>query len=238
VMKRRAQLATAQRLPRNKCASEGAARTLLKTIQGRLSPASATGHEVEPRWTVDGTEVPTEVTIVGHSMGAIVVNRLLAAVHPLRVARVVFLAPAAGIDDFEGFILPYLAHHPRTRFAVFSLSRRNEARESNYYVEPRGTLLAWIDTLFERGWTLGQMTHGRVTNVLAYYDVDPATATTEDVWRKLPMPVERIDAYVARNVANAPQKHGDFDEPQVLRDVLCRVDHNAFAAGICPGSRP
>jgi hypothetical protein len=247
VMKRRAQLATAQRLPRNNCAGEGAARTLLKTLQARLTPPGAAGHEIEPRWTVAGSEVPTEITLVGHSMGAIIVNRLLAAVHPLRVTRVVYLAPAAGIDDFEGFLLPYLAHHPRTRFSLFSLSRRDEARESNFYVEPRGTLLAWIDTLFERGWTTGQMTHGRATNVLAYYDIDPRRTAVEDIWRKLPprwadvdapMPADRIEAYVARNVRGAPKKHGDFDAPLVLRDVLCRVDRPAFRAGACPDARP
>src|SRR5437879_1775095 len=103
--------------------SEGAARTLLKTIQARLTPVGSAGHEIEPQWTVGATRVPAEITMVGHSMGAIIANRLLAAVHPLRVARIVYLAPAAGIDDFEGFLLPYLAHHPRTRFALFSLSR-------------------------------------------------------------------------------------------------------------------
>ena len=33
---------------------------------------------------------------------------------------------------------------------------------------PRGTLLAWIDNLLERGWTVGQMTRGHTTNVFAY----------------------------------------------------------------------
>lgn len=245
VMKRRAQLTTAHRLPRNKCATEGAARTLLKSIQHRLSAQDPTAHEIVPVWTTkDKRTIPAEVTMVGHSMGAIVLNRLLAAVHPLRVDRVVYLAPAAGIDEFEAFILPYLAHHPTTKFSLFTLSRRHEARESHFYVEPRGSLLAWIDNLFERGWTIGQMTHGRTTNVLAYYEVPPSAGDVADIWRRIdftkgatlapPFPLKQIDAYVARNVPKAPVQHGDFDEKNVLRDVLCRVDADAFAAGACP----
>jgi pimeloyl-ACP methyl ester carboxylesterase len=243
VMKRRAQLAAAHRLPRNKCANEGAARTLLKAIQERLTLADSTGQEIESIWTSRGKRIRAEITMVGHSMGAIVLNRLLAAVHPLRINRVVYLAPAAGIDEFEAFMLPYLAHHSKTKFALFSLSRRHEAQESHYYVEPRGTLLAWIDNLFERGWTVGQMTHGRTTNVLTYYDLPADSGAIDDIWRKLefkhgggepPVPIAQIEAYVARNVPGAPRQHGDFDEPAVLREVLCRVNRDAFEKGVCP----
>jgi hypothetical protein len=251
IMKRRAQLATANRLPGNDHANEGAARTLVKQLQERTGDEGGV-----PVWRftdVAGAPatVRVEITLVGHSMGTIVINRLLAAVHPLPVRQIVYLAPASGIDEFEGFLLPYLAHHPGARFTWFSLSRRDEARES-YYVVPRGTLLAWIDGLFERGWTVGQMTQGRATNTLAYYGKDleePQPTEGTGLWRgqlafrrlspeekaRWPFDLSRVDVFVTRRAGDeAPRKHSDFDEPRFLGEVLCHVDAVAFREpGLC-----
>jgi hypothetical protein len=245
IMKRRAQLATANRLLDSTRATEGAARTLMKRIGARIDKEGDIAVWRFQDAAGVAAAVPIEITLVGHSMGAILLNRLLAAIHPVPIHQIVYLAPAAGIDEFEGFLLPYLVHHQRTRFAWFSLSRRDEARES-YYVAPRGTLLAWIDGLFERGWTVGQMTQGRATNVLTYYGsdlVDPQPKEGEGLWggrlafRKLspeettrdPFDVSRIEVFVARRRADdAPRRHGDFDEPRFLGEVLCHIDAAAF----------
>jgi pimeloyl-ACP methyl ester carboxylesterase len=69
-----------------------------------------------------------EVTLVGHSMGTMLLNRLLTLAKPdLPIKRVVYLAPASRIDDFEHYVLPFLATHPSADTWWFSLSRADEA---------------------------------------------------------------------------------------------------------------
>jgi pimeloyl-ACP methyl ester carboxylesterase len=69
-----------------------------------------------------------EVTLVGHSMGTMLLNRLLTLAKPdLPIKRVVYLAPASRIDDFEHYVLPFLATHPSVDTWWFSLSRADEA---------------------------------------------------------------------------------------------------------------
>ena len=218
IMKRRADLLVASRLDDNPArAPEGAARTLVNTLAARMGA----GPRAEPEWKIETgncsvRQGPVEITVVGHSMGALALNRLLAAHHAFRVRHIVYLAPASSIEEIEGFVGPYLKSHDDAKFWLFTLSRRDEARERDPSgLLPRGTLLVWIDSFFEPVTTLGAMRMGRYKGYLDYYR------------RRTPDPPVTVYRMPDKG-ENVPRAHGEFDDPPFLTRILCTVDTPAF----------
>jgi pimeloyl-ACP methyl ester carboxylesterase len=207
IMKRRAQLAVADQLvdvPGTQNATfqrvmqsvsksrktdmptynEGAVRTLLKVLRQPL-----VYQDGEWKWGKNG--VPVELTLVGHSMGSMVINRvlsLLEGVHRTErtpVEHIVYLAPAAPVDELDRLAIPYVEQanvgkagklHP-TQLWLFELNRRDETSEISWKktlgLLPRGSLLTWIDTFLERETTWGQSSSGRTWNLLHAYGLEP-----------------------------------------------------------------
>jgi hypothetical protein len=113
--------------------------------------------------------------------------------------------------------LPYLHAHGTTRFWTFSLSDADETGERGPLdVYERGTLLIWIDNLFERVLTPAQRTLGRHANYRRYF-VAPD-------WARL-----RICAVQYAGGPGEPRRHGDFDAPAALERILAQVE-----GGSCP----
>jgi pimeloyl-ACP methyl ester carboxylesterase len=224
IMRRRVELAVASRLTPREAgyASEGAARTLFQRLQEKIDEE----QKKNPNLNV-------EVTFVGHSMGAMLLNRLLTLAKPdLPIKRVVYLAPASRIDDFEHYVLPFVATHPSADIWWFSLARADEARESHYLISPSGTLLVWIDNYFDPVAAGGQTTFGRYRKLTEYYTDwlekpdDNGVIKFDD---KAGPRFNRIHGYRASmKDPKRPKEHGDFDKPKVFQTVLCYVDPSAF----------
>jgi pimeloyl-ACP methyl ester carboxylesterase len=224
IMRRRVELAVASRLTRQRedYALEGAARTLFQRLQKKIEDEK----KKNPNLNV-------EVTLVGHSMGAMLLNRLLTLAKPdLPIKNVVYLATASRIDDFEHYVLPFLATHPSADVWWFSLSRADEARESHYLISPSGTLLVWIDNYFEPIAASGQTTFGRYRNLTEYYTDwlgkpdDNGLIKFDD---KAGPRFTKIHGYRASmKDPKRPKEHGDFDKPKIFQTILCYVDPTAF----------
>src|SRR5262249_28209893 len=107
IMRRRVELAVASRLtPHGEhYASEGAARTLFQRLQQKIEEAKTKNPNLN-----------VEDTLVGHSMGAMLITGVLTWANPdLPIKRVVYLAPASRIDDFEHYVLTSFRFWRRTR---------------------------------------------------------------------------------------------------------------------------
>ena len=168
-MKRRAELAVESRLPAESKSSEGAVRTVFNAMIRHLKAKTEDG----------GPIIPVEITLVGHSMGTMILNRLLPLIDTsqhITVKHIVYMAAAAPIDELDQMVVPFLERHQEATLWIFNLNRRDEAREialgGYIFFMPRGTLLAWIDTFFEPSMTIGQMTQGRVENMNTFYRCD------------------------------------------------------------------
>lgn len=149
IMKRRVDEAVAGRLSPDDTSKSGAARTLAQALKNWVTKKNG-------QWVWRDSVVPVQVTIVGHSMGAMIINRLLEETEqaPLLesthaapqasggsaapstpagptspVTRIVYLAPACSIDEAEHLLMPYLERHQDTEFWLFNLNRRDESRE-------------------------------------------------------------------------------------------------------------
>jgi hypothetical protein len=118
-----------------------------------------------------------EVELYGHSMGAIILNNLLRAAPDLRARKVVYLAAACSIKDWEESVWPYLRTGGSSAdFYSISIHRLREESERNPVVAvgstrlnldlaPRGSLLDWIDNFLSDPATIEDRTLGRWTNL-------------------------------------------------------------------------
>lgn len=169
-----------------------------------------------------------EIMLVGHSMGAIVIDEILRRFPDLPVRRIVFMGAATSVRDYEDSVFPYLQAHPETEMHHLVLHEQAELRDRVwewFVVAPRGSLLTWIDSFFTRPETRLDRTVGRWANLaLAMHntpDAIPAaggatgpSSVQSSLERPTQSPRQRVYVKVFR-VDHAlrctdPQKHGDF----------------------------
>lgn len=84
--------------------------------------------------------------LVGHSMGAIVANGILARYPEFNFDRVVYMGAASPVKYVGRALSPYLLRHPEAQFYNLSLDPYKELAENPAFDSvPRGSLLVWID---------------------------------------------------------------------------------------------
>ncbi len=108
-----------------------------------------------------------ELTIVGHSMGAIVATEVTRRYDSLPIDNLVFMAAAASLREFEVGVMPYMEHHPKTQFYNLTLHPFNDLRESHdVAIPPYGSLLEWVDAFYSHPESDFDRMIGKYTNVM------------------------------------------------------------------------
>ncbi len=149
-----------------------------------------------------------KVTLVGHSMGAIIITRLLAKEYlgflP-RIDRIVFMAAAAGVRDYEHSLYPFLLKSTETDLFHLTLNPSADAAEAmGYELAPRGSLLVWIDDFLAKPLTPMDQVVGTYTSLLL---------SSHDVPAALHGRIHfKIFSFGAAASDGSPQGHGDFDD--------------------------
>jgi len=173
-----------------------------------------------------------EVDLIGHSMGTIVMNRVLAhaahgCVEVPRFRNLVYMAPACSLRDFEDTVLPYLEQRreqdlvargreadgevrpwidPSCRVSILTLALAAEIEEENapeaFGLAPRGSLLLWIDDYFTQPGSEVDHTLGRFSDLIAFFHRVPEHLVAAFVIKAFDHGAGVADV--------APQKHGDF----------------------------
>jgi hypothetical protein len=147
-----------------------------------------------------------EVTLIGHSMGAIVVDQIVIRYPNLPLASVVHLASADTIRSVENSVvahmrLQHIASKSRqTRFYSVMLHPDREDQEK-YLANsiPKGSLLTWIDSFYSRPPSSADRRFGRWANVKTWVETFPS-----ELQRVAHFTVCRYDTIAG------PTKHGDF----------------------------
>jgi pimeloyl-ACP methyl ester carboxylesterase len=155
-----------------------------------------------------------EITLVGHSMGTIVMNELLRKYRDkLNVKNIVYMAGASSFRDFETSVLPYLKKDKDIKFYNLMLHRKAELRESNYFdLTPRGSLLLWIDDYLARPDTHEDRTVGRYDNfMVSFHKIPPGL--------RKQVTIKVFGAGSGK--PEIPQKHGDFSSDFRFWDESC-----------------
>ena len=120
------------------------------------------------------------ITVIGHSMGAIVTDEMMINFPDLPYQNVVFMAAAGRIRDFKQTTEPVLRTHRCKDLRFYNLSLHPEAEARDLEVSgaaPIGSLLEWIDDIFETPVTPIDRTLGKWQNVVyAENEFDPIAA--------------------------------------------------------------
>jgi hypothetical protein len=152
-----------------------------------------------------------EITLVGHSMGTIVLNRLMKDFPSLPCAHIVYMGAACSIADFVDSVVPYLESNSRTRFFNLCLHPVAEESESNALeVAPRGSLLVWIDNFLSSPETTPDRRLGVWENVLQATHMIPQHLRGRIC----------IKGFSAGRTAGKPQKHSEFGDIEFWRPEL------------------
>ncbi|MCA8977012.1 MAG: hypothetical protein KDC98_19985 [Planctomycetes bacterium] len=114
-----------------------------------------------------------EVTLVGHSMGAIVLNEALRSFPDLPVDHIVYMAAACTVQDAQDAVVPVVldrkaAGKPCT-FHMLTLHPLADAGEAQWFVADvpaRGSLLEWIDNWFGNPASSSQRVLGKWVNAV------------------------------------------------------------------------
>lgn len=144
------------------------------------------------------------VTVLAHSMGAIVSNQLIRSNADFFYDDIVFMGAACTVKEFANSTLPYVKSHPATRFYNLCLHPVEEANDRYAGgAVPFGSLLDWIDNYMleptsELDATLGKWEN--VTRVLTAVDY-----LTSDVRARI------FVKGFGRHGA-VPKDHGDFND--------------------------
>jgi pimeloyl-ACP methyl ester carboxylesterase len=164
-----------------------------------------------------------EITVIGHSMGAIVINEMINKFSDVKIAnyrdeliylkmpfkKIVYMGAASTIRHFENSVVPYLLKNEddkEVQFYNLMLHRNSEIKEDNFYdISPRGSLLVWIDSFLSNPMTHRDRTLGRFDNFMI-----TAHSIPEKIRRKVHIVSFRGRSKPQDYSIKDPQKHGEF----------------------------
>ncbi len=177
------------------------------------------------RMIKDNCAEECEVTLIGHSMGAIVTNWIVADFGGrLSPKNIVYLAAACSISDFERQVIPFLTSEEgsKTKFYNLTLHPRNEARERNLFdnpylldFSPRGSLLAWIDNFLSTPENFLDRTLGRWNNIIPAVHIFP-----KEIHDRVTIKAFGVSKWFNHDSGCNPQKHGQFTDGAFWKDTF------------------
>lgn len=151
---------------------------------------------------ITAQEINITITLIGHSMGTMLANEIIRQFPDLRYKHVVFMGAAISIKEFQNVMVPHLSKEETFKFYNLSLLPVAETREMNDFLGaiPTGSLLEWIDDMFESPPTLADRTLGKWTNI-------------RDLMPSLPNEAKRnMTMRIFGERKGQPQEHGQFND--------------------------
>lgn len=172
---------------------------------------------------IDASSRDYEVTLVGHSMGTILLNQIIREYPDLPIKNIVYMAAACSIKDYEDTVYPYLDKHEDTTVYHLTLHRMADVRErmtklGKLDLPPRGSLLVWIDNYLETPHTERDLTAGRMSNL-------SQALLSDTPWSDVyPQVFAREFSVGYSHRETDPQKHGDFGSWHYWKDACWDPD--------------
>ena len=173
-----------------------------------------------------------KITIIGHSMGAIVACELLQRFHALPVDNVVFEAAACSVSNFKTNVIPFLEEQNLrsqttpdvVKTHVYNLCLNDDAENAEKNpgeldLSQRGSLLTWIDTLYQSPESENDRTFGRWVNAILATDDFPSDVLDRITIKEFGRDRERKDhlnvpVYTVEDAGGPkivePTKHGEM----------------------------
>jgi pimeloyl-ACP methyl ester carboxylesterase len=151
-----------------------------------------------------------EITLIGHSMGAIVINELLERFNSLPYTDIVVMASAASLRDTRRVLDRFFEESKRrvdTYFYSLMLHPLNDAREHVYGgTVPSGSLLMWVDEMYNVAKTPDDRVFGFWPTAKSARHMFGRTTQEHMLHRVFSRPQS------AKHAPTNPIKHGQFNE--------------------------
>ncbi|HLD64602.1 MAG TPA: hypothetical protein VJA19_01030 [Pseudomonas sp.] len=171
------------------------------------------------------TQSKHAIIIIGHSMGTIVANNIIAKYSKLTFSDIVYMAAACKMKDIEYVVAPYLENHPKTEFYNLSLNPYRDISENIYHdFIPRGSLLMWIDQTLGGANSFQDRTAGYWFNIV----LGASEAFKNNQIRKR----VHLTQFGIRD--KTPQNHGDFGEFKFWKDAFWKGGVGLYQASRAP----
>jgi pimeloyl-ACP methyl ester carboxylesterase len=155
-----------------------------------------------------------QLTLIGHSMGAIIVDQLLRYAPNIQVRNIVFMAAAATVEDYRDTVHQYLRRQrelypgksPTQMYHLILHPTAEVFKEEWFGLPPRGSLLIWIDNYFSNPVTPLGRTVGRFLNLFPEIE-----STENDMLKDLHGQIHvKVFRFGRSCHCWNPQGHGDF----------------------------
>lgn len=156
-----------------------------------------------------------KLTLIGHSMGAIVVNEAVSAYPDLPYRDIVFMAGAASVQETADTLSPVLRQNQGcTRFFNLMLHPLNDSLERTGYGSLlSGSLLTYIDEYLELPKTLPDRTIGQWRNLRLTRHLFPEEARKWSLYQVFDSQAEAITLADGKEVRSwNPTTHGSFND--------------------------
>lgn len=193
--------------------------SMLKTCMGKEKPAASLWICNKYRASPGARDRLREIklTVIGHSMGGIVLNELLTSYPDLPYEDIVYMGAAASIRSTSRAIVPLLSKAKGDpccsgpRFFNLMLHPLNEARERSLRgFAPTGSLLAWIDEMYNDPVDMEDRTVGQWKNVRAAKHIFPLKAQERMLFRVF----NRQGKDCSPNGPPHPTMHSQFNDTE------------------------
>jgi hypothetical protein len=170
-----------------------------------------------------------DITIVAHSAGAVVANKLVSYFGTLPIHNLVYMAPACTIDELMagGKLTQFLRDDPKhRRLYILTLHEKAELENQTFFgLAPRGTLLVWLDEFIQpKSSEFTGMMLGRARNLRLHVHLMPC-----DVQKQVFITAFDDDA----SSTTQPQTHGGFGDLPYWRRAQWYPEDIATVKPIC-----
>lgn len=154
------------------------------------------------------------ISLIGHSMGAIVANNIISRYPTMRFQNIVYMAAACRIKDIEYVVVPYLQRNDFAQFYNLSLHPYRDISENAAYdFLPRGSLLMWIDQTFGQPNSFADRTAGYWFNIIrAAESIFPNDGSLNQSAYGEKTSLQTRVHLTRFAIEVGPKKHGDFNE--------------------------
>jgi len=151
-------------------------------------------------------------TLIGHSLGPVMLNELIRRYPQLPYRNIVYLAPSCTIGDAGYALKPYINDHTNTTFYNLCIHENADKYEMMWYAGlPRGSILEWVDTFLGDPLTSDDLTLGKWNNsIKMLHSVSP------EFRRHIVIKAFGIKDPETNTInINKPQQHTDFSDPEL-----------------------
>ncbi len=157
-------------------------------------------------------DIVMNIDFIGHSMGTMVWNEgfrlfgdTMISVTNIKINNIVYMGAACSIKDWETSVGKILRKSQQTQFYNLSIHPKREKQELFFPIAvPPGSLLEWIDRLYEGPISFEDRTIGKYENLLT------ASSILNTSYKKQ-IHIKCFGyAYTKDDIKNTPVKHGGF----------------------------